>query len=405
MKHTLHLCAFLSASVLLSTAAIRPAHAVTDEQEIEAGRQVAAQSIKEFGQPLPQSDPRQQRVSRIGAMFARRAARRNIPFSYTVLQNEKVLNAFAAPGGPVFVTTKLLETTQNDAELAYVLGHETGHIELRHVVKAAAKNQTVGIGAGIGAAILGQVLGGGRYANTIGAVAGIGTQLYQKGFSRKEEAQADAYGVDAMARLGFDPRAAVSMLGRLGNGPDGVLNKAFADHPDSPKRQRDVTNQIARQNLLGVASANGGPFLSLTGSSAGYAPSYGASGNGEPFNRADTGSGQVAPFNARDVNGVVMASILDMARLANGRTGGRGNTIQVQGAGGGAISTFRLGSDQALLGGRSATLTAPVARFNGQLFAPVGAVAYALGGRATLQPNSNTVSIVWNDGRANVVRY
>ena len=57
-------------------------------------------------------------------MFARQAKRRNIPYSYTVLQNDKVLNAFAAPGGPIFVTTKLLSTAANDAELAYVLGHE-----------------------------------------------------------------------------------------------------------------------------------------------------------------------------------------------------------------------------------------------------------------------------------------
>jgi len=393
MKNKLHLCALLGAS-LLSTAALRPAHAITDEQEIEAGRQVAAQSIKEFGQPLPQSDPRQQRVSRIGAMFARRAARRNIPFSYTVLQNEKVLNAFAAPGGPVFVTTKLLETTQNDAELAYVLGHETGHIELRHVVKAAQKNQTVGIGAGIGAAILGQVLGGGRYANTIGAIAGVGTQLYQKGFSRKEEAQADAYGVDAMARLGFDPRAAVSMLGRLGNGPDGIVSKYLSDHPDSPKRQRDVSSQISRQNLLGVASANGGPFLSLGGQGGNYAASY----NGG-------GSSDAAPFNARNVNGVIMASVDDMARLAGGRTRVNGDEVEVIPANGGASSVFRLDSTQAQLGGRAATLTARPQSFGGQLWVPIGAISYALGGRATLNPRSNSVSIAWNDGHTNTLRY
>ena len=404
MKHSLRTKAFgLGVVALTATAMTLPAHAITDQEEIEAGRQVAQQSIKEFGQPLSPNDPRQQRVSRIGAMFARQAQRRNIPFSYTVLQNEKVLNAFAAPGGPVFVTTKLLETTTNDAELAYVLGHETGHIEMRHVVKAAQKSQAVGIGAGIGAAILGQVLGGGRNANIIGGLAGMGVQLYQKGFSRSEESQADAYGVSAMSRLGFDPRAAVSMLGRLGGGPDGIVGRALSDHPDSRKRQQDVTRQINNENLIAVANANGGPFLTLSGSSAGYAPTYGSGNDGQPDNGAVYASGQVAPFRARSVNGVVLAPIVEMARLAGGQA--RGNSTTVTISAGSASGTFRLGSDQAQLGGRTATLTAPVQRIGGQLYAPVGAVSYALGGRATLNPNSNTVSVSWGDGRSNVVRF
>lgn len=414
MKHTLRAQGLgLGLVALMATAGTRPAHAITDEQEIAAGRQVAQQSIKEFGQPLSPGDPRQQRVSRIGAMFARQAQRRNIPFSYTVLQNDTVLNAFAAPGGPVFVTTKLIATAQNDAELAYVLGHETGHIEMRHVVKAAQKSQAVGIGAGLGAAILGQVLGGGRNAQVIGGLAGVGAQLYQKGFSRSEESQADAYGVSAMSRLGFDPRAAVSMLGRLGDGPDGIIGKALSDHPDSRKRQQAVTRQINSQNLVAIANANGGPFLSLTGSSAGNAPSYGEGNNGEPFDTGANATGanatganatsQTASFRARSVNGVVMAPIAEMARLAGGQARASGNSITV--GAGNAGGTFRLGSDQALLGGRTATLTAPVIRVGGQLYAPIGAVSYALGGKATLNPNSNTVNVAWNDGHGSVIRY
>ncbi len=388
---------------LLATAGTRPAHAITDQEEIEAGRQVAQQSIKEYGQPLSPSDPRQQRVARIGAMFARQAQRRNIPFSYTVLQNDKVLNAFAAPGGPVFVTTKLLQTAQNDAELAYVLGHETGHIEMRHVIKSAQKSQAVGIGAGLGAAILGQVLGGGRNAQVIGGLAGVGAQLYQKGFSRSEESQADAYGVSAMSRLGFDPRAAVSMLGRLGNGPDGIVGRALSDHPDSRKRQQAVERQINSQNLIAIANANGGPFLSLTGAHDGYTPAYGAANNGEPFDTGADETGQVASFRARSLNGVVMAPITEMARLAGGQVRASGNTITVSATN--TTSTFRLGSDQAQLGGRTATLTAPVQRISGQLYAPIGALCYALGGRAALNPNSNTVNVSWNDGHSNVIRY
>ncbi len=401
--NSLQLKAFgLGLVALTATASTRPAHAITEQEEIEAGRQVAQQSIKEYGQPLSPSDPRQQRVSRIGAMFARQATRRNIPYSFTVLQNDKVLNAFAAPGGPIFVTTKLISTTQNDAELAYVLGHEFGHIEARHVVKSVQKSQSTGIIAGIGGAVLGQVLGGGRNANIIGGLAGAGAQLYQKKFSRTQESDADDYGTRAMARLGFDPRAAVSMLGRLGDNP-GAFAKFLSDHPDSRKRQQLVSQEISTENLVAVANANGGPFLNLSGSSAGYAPTYGSGNDGEPYDGAVYASAQVAPFRARSVNGIVLAPIVEMARLAGGQA--RGNTTTITVSAGSASGTFRLGSDQAQLGGRTATLTAPVQRINGQLYAPVGAVSYALGGRATLNPNSNTVSVSWGDGRSNVVPY
>jgi predicted helicase len=82
-----------------------------------------------------------QRVRAIGQQFANLSTRKNIPYSYTVLQNNEVLNAFAAPGGPIFVTTKLVETAANDAELAYVIGHETAHIERKHIVNAVEKQQ------------------------------------------------------------------------------------------------------------------------------------------------------------------------------------------------------------------------------------------------------------------------
>ncbi len=388
----------LGLCAIATTAAIRPAHAITDEEEIQAGREMAQQAIKEYGQPLPPSDPRQQRVSRIGAMFARQATRRNIPFSYTVLQNEKVLNAFAGPGGPVFVTTKLLETTQSDAELAYVLGHETGHIELKHIVKSAQKSQTVGIGA----AILGSILGGSKGGNLVGGLVNVGAGLWQKGFSRGQESEADDYGTRAMARLGFDPRAAVSMLGRLGDGPDG-LAKYLSDHPTSQVREQRVEKEINDENLLNVARTNGGPITNLSGSNsnAGYAPTYGAGST--PVSSANT-----APFQARVVsenNGqVILVPVIDMAKLAGVQWGERGDGIAVRTDDSGQTSgIFRANSDQATIDGRTATLSARARRINGKLYAPVGAVTTAVGGHASLQSN-NSVLVVFNT-RSYIVRF
>jgi predicted Zn-dependent protease len=122
-----------------ATVSIAPAQAgllgVSEKEEIEAGRQVAVQARQEYGGSLPANNPMSIRVRALGQKFARLSTRKNIPYSYEVLNNDKVLNAFAAPGGPVFVTRKLVQTTSNDAELAYVLGHETGHIEKMHIVK------------------------------------------------------------------------------------------------------------------------------------------------------------------------------------------------------------------------------------------------------------------------------
>lgn len=380
------------------TSQAKPAHAISDQEEIEAGRQMAQQAIKEYGQPLSPSDPRQQRVSRIGAMFARKAERKNIPYSYTVLQNDKVLNAFAGPGGPIFVTTKLIETAQNDAELAYVLGHETGHIEKRHIVKGAQKAQTLGIGA----AIIGGILGGrSRGGNLIGGLVNFGAGLWQKGFSRKDESEADDYGVSAMSRLGFDPRAAVSMLGKLGDGPEG-LAKYLSDHPTSPARQKRVTEEIADENLLTVAKNSGGPFLSLGGYNGGQAPSYGAG-------YSNVASADDAPFRGRLVRegegSVVLVPVIQMAKLAGVQWSERGDGIAVRtDASGRTSGIFRNNSDQATINGNNATLSAQTRRIGGQIYAPVGAVSTAVGGRASLQSN-NTVLVSLASGRTVLVRY
>ena len=394
---SLRLFALMGLCAMTTTVVSRPAHAISDEEEIQAGRQMAQQAIKEYGQPLSPSDPRQQRVSRIGAMFARQAQRRNIPYSYTVLQNEKVLNAFAGPGGPVFVTTKLLETAQSDAELAYVLGHETGHIELKHIVKSAQKSQTVGIGA----AILGGLLGGSRGGNLVGGLVNVGAGLWQKGFSRGQESEADDYGTRAMARLGFDPRAAVSMLGRLGDGPDG-LAKYLSDHPTSQAREQKVEKEISNENLLGVARANGGPITNLSGSNANYTSSYDSV-------RAPIAEADEAPFQARvvsDDNGrVVLVPVIEMARLAGVQWSERGDGIAVRtDASGQTSGIFRANSTQATINGRTATLTAPTRRIGGKLYAPVGAVSTAVGGQASLQ-GSNIVLITFGNNRSYRIRF
>jgi Zn-dependent protease with chaperone function len=236
---------------------------LSEQDEIRAGQQVAAQAQKEYGRALPASHPMQRRVRAIGMQFARLSSRKNIPYSYTVLQNDKVLNAFAAPGGPIFVTTKLVNTTKNDAELAYVLGHETAHIDRRHIVEQVEKQQKAGLLAGIAGAILGRGSGG----NAIGAIANVGWAVVSSGYSRKDENEADAVGARFMSQLGYDPRAAVTMLAKLDTGSrGGGLDKYLSTHPAPKSRQAAVSQQITKENLLDVARRAGGPRLTMEGS-------------------------------------------------------------------------------------------------------------------------------------------
>ncbi len=402
-----------------------PAHAqfgsISEKEEIAAGRQASQQAQKEYGRALSQNDPRQQRVNRIGALFVRQAKRRNIPYSYTVLQNDKVLNAFAAPGGPIFVTTKLLSTTANDAELAYVLGHETGHIENKHIVKAVEKQQKVGLGVGILGAILG---GGGGGNNVVGAIAGLGYQAWQSGYSREQERDADDYGTDAMARLGFDPRAAVSMLGKLG-GSQGGLGKYLATHPSPESRQKTVSAQIQKDNLVQVAQRNGGPFLNLSGAgnNTNYTPNNGNNGNNgnnvyPPTNtrpnynnnapKYPTSAPNPMPERGR-TNGtiglqlvqdgqyrIVLASARDMANYAGGQIETRGRDIVV--SRGNSYAILTPGLKTANVNGRRVNISAPVTQRGGDIFAPIGTLADALDGSATYDSNRRGVRLDFENG-------
>jgi Zn-dependent protease with chaperone function len=378
---------------------------ITEREEIEAGRQSAAQAVKEYGAALPASDPRARRVARLGALFAAQSKRKNIPFSYTVLQNDKVLNAFAAPGGPVFVTTKLISTAANDAELAYVLGHETGHIENKHIVTAVQKQQKVGLVAGI----LGSILSRGRSGNIVGAATGITYNLWQSGYSRDQESDADTYGVRAMSRLGFDPRAAVSMLGKLG-GNTGGLSKYLASHPNPETRQKRVTDLINKENLIEVAKRAGGPRLSASSgeqdiyrntsfSSNNDAYSNGSYGSDASASNGNDASRLDAPLQVVNSGGfrVVLAPIAPLAAYAGGSARVEGeNTVLV--SRGSSSLRLQLGSNEATLNGRRVSLSATPRLIGNRFYAPLGSVAAGLGGSAAYDGSRNAVKIDF-DGR------
>ncbi len=373
---------------VVSATAIQPARAaVSEQQEIEMGQQVSAQAQKEYGRALPSNNPIARRVRTIGMQIAALSDRKNIPYSYTVLQNDKVLNAFSAPGGPVFVTTKLVSTTSNDAELAYVIGHETGHIDRRHVVKQLQKQQQLGIFGAIAGAIFGRA---GQIGGSI-----FGT-LQSLKFSRADENQADAVGVRFMSRLGYDPRAALTMLAKLGSsgGPD-----FLSDHPATNARIQTVRTLIQKEGLLEVARRAGGPKLSI-----GFDNNSGNIGNGDntyPDDAATNAatSDQInlgAPlrtfYNAQANKNTVIAPVVGFTRWAGAQVSTSGTTTLVNFANNNEL-LLRRGSRIAELNGQSLQLSVAATSYNGILYVPMKVLADASGATVTLENNNRSVRL------------
>jgi len=175
------------------------------QDEIAAGESVDRQIGKEF---KPSSDAETiKRVEKIGRQIAVQSGRGDITFHFEVLESKDV-NAFAAPGGYVYVTTGLLKLVSSDDELACVLGHEIGHVAARHAIKQMQSQVLYSIPASI-------IFSESRYGEIEQAVS-IAFNLTQLSYSRKDELQADTLGMSYVRKAGYDPSGMVSFLRKLG---------------------------------------------------------------------------------------------------------------------------------------------------------------------------------------------
>lgn len=186
-------------------------------------------------------------VAEIGGRLVANSEMPNFPFTFTVLNSPEV-NAFALPGGYVYVTRGLLALANSEAELAGVIGHEIGHVVARHT----AQRYSQAVAAGVGAAVLGAVVGGDAQQ-----LAQLGSELYLAGFSREQEFQADQLGVRYLANAGYESYAMAGFLEQLTRNKslqeqilDDDLPDAdfFSTHPNTPDR-------VARARAAGAAGA------------------------------------------------------------------------------------------------------------------------------------------------------
>ena len=171
------------------------------QEEVQAGQQAAAQVGKQLPL-LPDSDPVTIYVQRLGSQLAAHAPGEKWPYTFHVV-NQKEINAFALPGGPIFVNLGTIQAADNEAELAGVIAHEISHVVQRHGTRAASKQMA----AQLPLAILGGVMGQGALSQMaqMGLSFGVGSYFLKN--SRKAESEADLLGTDIMYDTSFNPRA------------------------------------------------------------------------------------------------------------------------------------------------------------------------------------------------------
>ncbi len=205
-------------------------------QEVGLGAQVDA-SIREEYAVLPEG-PLTEYVREIGGRLAVHSDRRDVEYHFTVLDDE-IVNAFAAPGGFIYVTTGLMAYAGSEAELAGVIAHELGHVVARHSVRK--------VQAAYGAALLADLLLGDR--ETLAQIAGTATALLMLKFSRDDEYVADEFGVKYAAAAGYDASQMSRFLGRMlelqgGPSPEGMASW-FSTHPPTQERIERCNGLVA----------------------------------------------------------------------------------------------------------------------------------------------------------------
>ena len=225
---------------------------ITPEQEIALGLQAAPEMEQQFGGLDP--DPQLQgKVTQVGERLVAQSAAGKSPyhFEFHLLNDPETINAFALPGGQVFITEGLLKRLKTEGQLAGVLGHEIGHVVARHGAEQIAKQQlTQGL---TGAAVLATYDPNNPSSRNSAAVAAMIGQLVTMRFGRQDELEADHLGVRLASESRYDPRSMVELMKILeessqGNQPP----EFFSTHPNPENRIQHIQEAIREQYPSGV---------------------------------------------------------------------------------------------------------------------------------------------------------
>jgi predicted Zn-dependent protease len=207
---------------------------VSESQEIQMGLQADPAIVSQFG--IYEDEGLQQYLDQIGKKMAARSERPDLPWTFRLV-DDPVINAFAVPGGFIYITRGILAFFNSEAELASVVGHEIGHVTARHSAQQMSQQQLAQIGL-----IAGAVLVPDQYSELVLGVGGVGMQLLFLKFSRDDERQADDLGMRYIVRAGYDASempGVYTMLGRVSAASGGQRAPEWqSTHPDPEDREQ-----------------------------------------------------------------------------------------------------------------------------------------------------------------------
>ena len=206
------------------------------EKDIELGRQAASQLERQM--PMV-NDPIVQRwIDMVGRRIVSQTSMPNLPWRFRVV-NSGDINAFALPGGFVYFNRGLIDITDDESEIAGVMGHESSHVVLRHGTNQLSKAYLYSTPL----AVLGSA---GGAAGALGQLGGVGLSMAFLKFSRDAEKQADILGVQTMVRAGYDPRGMIRIFERLERIGGAKGPQFLSDHPNPDKRAERIQKEISQ---------------------------------------------------------------------------------------------------------------------------------------------------------------
>ncbi len=252
---------YLLVLLLISSCAVNPVTGeqdlvlLTENDEIALGRKTHQEVLKEYS--VYENPALQKYVQDVGTKLAANSHRNNLIYRFTVLDSKEV-NAFALPGGYIYITRGLMAYLNSEAELAAVLGHEIGHVTARHSVQQYSANQLTNFGIALGSIF-------------IPGMTQASTQLVQlfgaailRGYGREHELEADRLGAEYLARTNYNPRAMLDVISVLKNQEifekeqaqsEGreprIYHGLFSTHPDNDKRLQEVVETAQTLNEEG----------------------------------------------------------------------------------------------------------------------------------------------------------
>jgi predicted Zn-dependent protease len=300
---------------------------MSEEREIAEGRKAHQQVLKEYGVV---DNPRLQAyVNDLGQGLARLSHRDHLRWHFTLLDSPEI-NAFALPGGYVYVTRGIMAYLDSEANLAGVIGHEIGHVTARHGAQRATREQDAGLGL-LAASVLGAVLesrgisGAGKLTDQVSQTVAAG---YIASYGRDQELQADGLGAEYLARTRYDPRSMIEVINVLKNQelfaaeqaqaegrPAPAPGNWLASHPSNDQRLQMIT-QLAGQYRGTYSDEGRARYLKLIqGMPFGESADQGIT-RGRNFYHPPMGFALTAPAGWRFQNDADKLTLMNAARDA-----------------------------------------------------------------------------------------